>query len=261
MPDPCPYAFIERAHALADASGEVLRRYFRAHVPVEQKGDASPVTIADREAEKTLRAQIEAAYPDHGILGEEFPPVRPDAGLRWVLDPIDGTRAFIGGFPTFTTLIALCEGDVPILGVIDQPITGERWTGARGHPTRLGEQVVRTRKGRALEEALLSTTSPMLFSDEEMPRFQRVQRAVGDVIYGGDAYAYAQVASGCIDAVVESGLSAHDMMALRPVVEGAGGVMTDWSGNPVTLRSDGGVVACGDERIYKEIAAILNVQN
>lgn len=239
----CPEEFVQFAGALADASGAVLRRHFRTPVAVEAKADATPVTIADRQAEEALRAAIAARYPDHGIVGEEFPPRAPDAALVWVLDPIDGTRSFISGAPIFGTLIALVAEGRPILGIIDQPILGERWIGAAGRPTRMNDRPART-SGRAdLAEATLHTTSPDLFAGADADAFTRLRGTVGRTDYGWDCYAYAQLASGFVDLVVETGLKPHDFLALAPVVEGAGGRMTDWAGAPLGPGSDGRVVA------------------
>ncbi|MHA1113859.1 MAG: inositol monophosphatase family protein, partial [Alphaproteobacteria bacterium] len=206
MSPPCPEEFVRFAEELAEASGPVLRRHFRTRIPVEAKADMSPVTIADREAEEALRAAIAARYPDHGIVGEEYPPHAPDAELVWVLDPIDGTRSFISGAPVFGTLIALVARDRPILGVIDQPILGERWIGADGLATRMNGRPARTRARTDLGEAALHTTSPDLFAGADADAFAGLRGAVQRTDYGWDCYAYAQLASGFIDLVVEVGL-------------------------------------------------------
>jgi inositol-phosphate phosphatase/L-galactose 1-phosphate phosphatase/histidinol-phosphatase len=246
MTDPCPQNFIDFAAALAEASGPVLRRHFRTPVAIDLKADESPVTIADRDAEAAMRALIEERFPDHGIVGEEFGNLRADADYVWVLDPIDGTRAFITGRPMFGTLIALVRNGAPILGVIDQPVTGERWVGAEGRPTTFNGAPAKTRHCPALKDAVLSTTSPALFSGEDSARFARLSAAVRDTNYGGDCYAYGLVASGFIDVVAEAGLKPFDFCALAPVLAGAGGAMTDWGGRALTLQSDGRVIAVGD---------------
>lgn len=246
MQGSCPTEFLALAGRLADASGAVIRRHFRTPVPVEDKDDDSPVTIADRDAETAMRAIIREAFPDHGIVGEEHDDVNPGAAHVWVLDPIDGTKAFIAGKPTFGTLIGLARDGVPILGVIDQPVYGERWLGAAGHPTTFNGDPVRARACATLDHAILNTTGPDLFPGNTGEAFDRLAGRVKRTLYGGDCYAYGLVASGFIDLVAEAGLKSHDFCALAPVVTGAGGAMTDWSGDTLTIGSDGTVLACGD---------------
>jgi myo-inositol-1(or 4)-monophosphatase len=236
------------AEALADAAGKVIRPYFRAFPDAEQKADASPVTRADREAEAVMRTMIRDAYPDHGLIGEEFGASNPGSALCWVIDPIDGTRAFITGRPSFGTLIALLHDGRPVLGVIDQPITGERWIGVAGQPTVFCGDLrgrVGARRCAKLADAELSATSPDMFGSA-WTRFQQLSAAVRRRSWGGDCYAYGLLALGQIDLVVESGLQPWDWAALVPVVEGAGGRLTDWDGNPLTLDSTGEALAVGD---------------
>jgi inositol-phosphate phosphatase/L-galactose 1-phosphate phosphatase/histidinol-phosphatase len=239
-------AHLALAQALADAAGAIARRYFRQPVTVVDKPDLTPVTIADREAEAAMRGLIEAAFPNHGIIGEEHGRVRDGAEYVWVLDPIDGTKNFISGIPLFGTLIALTQRGRPVLGVIDQPILRERWVGASGHASTLNGAPIRCRSCAALGAATLYSTSPDMFRDDDAMRFQRLKRAVKLARYGADCYAYAQLASGFIDLVVERDLKPYDYCALVPVIEGAGGVIVDWDGNALTLGSDGRVIACGD---------------
>ena len=246
MQGSCPMEFVALAGKLADASGAVIRRHFRTPVPVEEKADDSPVTIADRDAESAMRVIIQEAFPEHGIVGEEHDDVNAGAAYVWVLDPIDGTKSFIAGKPIFGTLIALVRDGLPVLGVIDQPINGERWLGAAGQPTTFNGEPVRTRACDRLDHAILNTTGPDLFPGNTGDGFQRLAGRVKRTLYGGDCYAYGLVASGFIDLVAEAGLKSHDFCALAPVVEGAGGVMTDWEGRPLTIDSDGAVLACGD---------------
>ncbi len=212
------------------------------------KEDSSPVTAADRAAEAAMRAVLSERFPDHAVLGEEAGEDRPGARFRWVLDPIDGTRAFITGRPSFGTLVALLDGATPVLGLIDQPVTGERWLGVAGRPT-----VFRGAWGRAgcracpaLAEAELSCTSPAIFTPAEAPRWQRLAARVRRVSWGGDCYAYGLLALGQIDVVAEATLKLWDWAALVPVIEGAGGRMTDWAGQPLHPEGDGTVLAVGD---------------
>ena len=238
------------AEAAADVAGAVIRPLFRADLTAELKGDASPVTIADRAAEQAMRAVLAERTPEAGVLGEEFGLDRPGADLRWVLDPIDGTRAFITGRPLFGTLIALLEEGAPVLGVIDQPVTGERWVGMVGERTRFRGPAGRagTRCCASLDAAELSSTSPEMLG-EALPRFQRLAARARRVTWGGDCYAYGLLALGQIDIVAECDLKPWDWAALCPVIEGAGGLVRDWSGRPLAVDSPGNVLALGDARL------------
>lgn len=245
------------ANRLADAAGAEIRPHFRTRFDIEAKGDASPVTIADRAAETAMRAILEAERPDEGIIGEEYGNVREGAGRVWVLDPIDGTRSFVTGRAIFGTLIALLEDGVPVLGVIDQPIINERWIGVKGMATTLNGVQCSTRQCAALKGAHIGTTGPQYFSAEEFVRFEAVRVAARDTIYGGDCYNYALLASGHLDLVIEAGLKLYDFAALVPVVEGAGGRMTDWQGRPLGRDSDGRVIAAGDAALVDQVLAQL----
>ncbi|CAN5639345.1 histidinol-phosphatase [soil metagenome] len=245
------------ANQLADAAGAAIRPYFRAAHGLETKDDASPVTLADRAAEAAMRSLIEARFPDDAIIGEEYGVREGTSGRAWVLDPIDGTRAFITGRPIFGTLIALVIEGWPMLGVIDQPILKERWFGSVGRPTTFNGNPAATRACRELKDALLATTSPALFGDDQLHAFEHLDGAVRSTVLGGDCYNYACVASGWLDIVVEAGLKIHDFAALVPVVEGAGGRMCDWQGDPLTADSIGEVIAAGDPARIEDILEAL----
>ncbi len=248
---------ITLAHALADAAAAAIRPYFRRPFLVETKEDFSPVTIADRSAEAAIRALLAEHRPDDGVIGEEYGDDRPDAARVWVLDPIDGTRAFVAGRPLFGTLIALMHDGIPVLGLIDQCIAGDRWIGAVGAQTTLNGHAAYVRRCGGLGRAHLATTSPWLFDGDDVAGFDRLRRAAGDTLLGGDCHNYGLVASGHLDVVVESGLKIHDWAALVPVVTGAGGVMTDWAGKPLRQGSDGRVIAAGDAGVADEVRAML----
>lgn len=249
--------FLALADDLAAASGAILRRYFRKAIAVDDKSDASPVTIADREVEQALRAAISQVFPDHGILGEEFGAHKTDAEYVWVLDPIDGTKSFITGKATFGTLIALCRNGAPVVGVIDQPITGERWIGALGLPTTFNGAAVTTRAGVALPDALLYATTPQMFVGDDAAAFQRLADGVKYPLYGADCYAYGLLASGFTDLVCEASLKPYDYCALVPVVTGAGGTITDWQGKALTIASGPRVLAAGDSALHARALAVL----
>jgi inositol-phosphate phosphatase / L-galactose 1-phosphate phosphatase / histidinol-phosphatase len=240
---------------LADAAGAAIRPYFRAEFGLESKGDATPVTLADRAAEAAIRAILETERLTDGIIGEEYGTVREAAARKWVIDPIDGTTSFVAGRPIFGTLIALMEDGWPVLGLIDQPILKERWIGAVGQPTTFNGVTVKTRPCPALAEAILSTTSPNCFSGHEGEHFMALaaKTAHRRLIWGGDCYNYALLASGHIDIVVEAGLKIHDFAALIPVVEGAGGMMCDWAGEPLNAESEGHVIALGDPARLEDV--------
>ena len=245
------------AAELADLAGAAIRPFFRAESGLITKADASPVTDADRAAEAAMRAAIERRFPTDAIVGEEYGVKEGSSGRAWVLDPIDGTRAFIAGRPIFGTLIALLEGGWPLIGVIDQPILRERWVGAVGRATLLNGQPTATRRCAELSDALLATTSPALFGDDQLHAFEHLDAQVRSVVLGGDCYNYGCVASGWLDIVVEAELKLHDFAALVPVVEGAGGRMCDWSGDPLTADSIGEVVAAGDPARIDDILEAL----
>jgi histidinol phosphatase-like enzyme (inositol monophosphatase family) len=250
---------IALANRLADAAGAAIRPYWRGAIGLETKSDASPVTLADRAAEEAMRRILTAEAGRDGIQGEEFGIEREGASRRWVLDPIDGTTSFVAGRPIFGTLIALLKDGFPVLGVIDQPILGERWVGATGRGTTFNGAEVRTRPCRELGDALLATTSPSLFGDHAAEHFMALaqQTAHRRMIWGGDCYNYGLVASGQIDLVCEAGLKLHDFAALVPVVEGAGGTMADWNGEPLHAASEGHVIALGDPARLEDVVEAL----
>ena len=246
---------VEFANRLADAAGDVIRPLFRSHGETEVKSDNSAVTKADRGAEEAMRKLIEAERPEDGIIGEEYGRTNEGAGRQWVLDPIDGTQSFVAGRPIFGTLIALMQDGWPVIGVIDQPITKERWVGRIGEGTTLNGKPVKARACKAVEGMSLATTSPHAFTDLEADAFMAVAKAVAErkIVYGGDCYNYALLASGHLDLVIETGLKLHDYAALVPVVEGAGGIMADWQGNPLDAGSDGTVIALGDPARLEDV--------
>ena len=243
---------LDLAHRLADAAGEAIRPYYRGELGTEIKADHSPVTLADRAAEAAMRRILDAEAPGDAVHGEEYGAKDGVTGRRWVLDPIDGTRSFTVGRPIFGTLIALVEDGWPLLGIIDQPVQRERWLGVAGHPTTFNGKPARTRPCAQLEGAILATTSPHLFAEGDVPHYMALVAAASGgharqgPVYGGDCYNYGLLASGHLDIVAESGLQLYDFAALVPVVEGAGGRMCDWNGDPLTAASAGHVLAIGD---------------
>ncbi len=250
-------AFVALAERLAEAVRPIVIGYFRSGVTIDDKADTTPVTAADREAEATMRAMIEDAHPDHGILGEEHGGARLEAAHVWVLDPIDGTKSFVTGKPLFGTLIALLRDGAPIVGVIDMPALGERWVGAQGRPTRFGDRPVRTRPCPDLARAWLYATSPQMFRGADAAAFDRLRPSCRAAVYGADCYAYGLLANGTVDLVCEASTQPYDYCALVPVVTGAGGVISDWNGEPLGLGSDGRVLAAGDAGLHATALRVL----
>ncbi|MDE0240852.1 MAG: inositol monophosphatase family protein [bacterium] len=247
----------EFAGRLADESGPIIRKAHQGGFSTEAKADGSPVTNVDRAVEDRLRTIIATSYPDHGIVGEERGDKAANDGPVWVIDPIDGTLPFLAGIPVFGTLIALVEDGMPLIGVIDMPATAERWLGCRGRPTTRNGAAVRVRACSGLADALLSTSNPDFYGADDGDAFARLKAAVCWTVYGGSCLAYAQLASGRTDLGIDVALDPLDYLALVPVIEGAGGVVSDWQGAPLTMASGNRILAAGDARRHAEAMAIL----
>ena len=252
-----PGGLVALAHSLADAARPIAQRYFRTPVKIDDKSDASPVTIADREAETVMRELLTKHVPHHGVFGEEHGAVRTDAEYVWVLDPIDGTKAFITGMPIFGTLIALLHKGTPVMGIIDQPIQKERWLGVAGERSTFNGTPIATRACAALANAYMYSTAPGMFAGTTVQRHEALATKVKLFRWGGDCYSYGLLASGHVDLVVESSLKLYDFAALAPVIVGAGGTMTDWHGKPLDIHSDGSVLAAGDAALHRAALAVL----
>jgi myo-inositol-1(or 4)-monophosphatase len=262
-------AFVDR---LAHVAGDVILPFFRTSMGASDKsqgGAFDPVTEADRGAEAAMRRLIQQNFPSHGVIGEEFGSERPDAEYVWILDPIDGTKSFISGLPTWGTLIGLLHRGEPVYGMMAQPFTRERYSGdgrfaklralsptvGDGPPGEFVTRTLRTRACASLGEATLMTTSPNLMTATERAAFRRVERRVRLSRYGGDCYAYCALASGFVDLVIETNLKTYDIAALIPIIQGAGGVITTWHG--ADASGGGAVVAAGDARIHAAALAEL----
>lgn len=252
-------ADIALAHRLADAARSAILPHYRSGLASERKADATPVTVADRAAEEAMRRILKAECPRDAVHGEEFGAETGASKRTWVLDPIDGTASFLVGRPIFGTLIALVVDGWPVLGVIDQPILNERWIGVTGQPTLLNGMPVRTRPCRELTDATLATTGPHYFDDHDGEHFMGLAAKTDHrrMVMGGDCYNYALLASGHIDIVCEANLKLHDYAALVPVVEGAGGTMCDWNGDPLHAASSGHVLALGDPARLDDVVEAL----
>lgn len=249
--------FCDLAVRLSDVARPEIMNRFRTGLHVDAKADASPVTEADRAAERAMRAVIKEEFPHHGILGEEYGSEKTDAEYVWVLDPIDGTNSFVTGKPLFGTLVALCHNKVPIVGVIDAPALGERWVGAQNRTTTLNGVALKTRSPADMASSWLYATTPDMFVNADEAAFQRLRGGVWRTVFGGDCYAYGLLAAGHVDLVCEASLGIYDFCALVPVVEGAGGIMTDWQGAAITMDSDGRVLAAGDKTLHDKALSRL----
>ena len=244
------HRMLQTALQAADTARQITRRYFRSPLGVDSKPDQSPVTVADRETEQALKNLLLERFPEHGFVGEESGCWGASAAWQWVVDPIDGTAAFISGRPTFGTLIALLFERRPMLGIIDHAILNERWVGVAGQATRYNGVACKTRDTRRLEHASLYATSPDMFTASALGQFERLSAGARFRAFGGDCYNYGLLASGFIDIVCEAGLQPYDYCALVPAVQGAGGVISDWSGRAVGLDSSGQILASANPRLH-----------
>lgn len=261
--DPSFDDLLSFAHVLADRSAEAILPYFRRRIEVENKGkgrDYDPVTAADRAAEEVISRLVAERWPEHGLVGEEFGNRAEEAHARWVIDPIDGTRSFITGSPMWGTLIGLLDGDRPVLGIMNQPYTRERFWTERGQTvmrkTDGSEEAVRTRACSSLGEAILMTTHPEMFAPgSEAASFLRVKDRARMTRYGGDCYSYCLLAAGFVDVIIEAGLKTFDVVALIPIIERAGGRITNWEGEPAT--AGGRVVVTGDPSLHDAVLGLI----
>ncbi|MFZ5750129.1 MAG: histidinol-phosphatase [Pseudomonadota bacterium] len=255
-------ALVRTAHALADAAREATLAHFRSDdlaADTKETERFDPVTVADRESERRMRAILERERPQDAILGEEFGAREGTSGLTWVLDPIDGTRSYLCGTPTWGVLISVADETGPIFGIIDQPYIGERFIGGLGLAEvtgPLGSRALRARPARPLAQAILMSTFPEVGTPEEGAAFRKVAARARLTRYGTDCYAYALIAAGQIDLVVEAGLQAYDVQAPIAVIEAAGGIVTDWQGRPA--HQGGRILAAANRAIHAEALALLN---
>ena len=257
-----PIDFTQFVNELATLSGQAILPFFRSGFSITDKslgGAFDPVTEADRAGESAMRHLIKRTFPTHGIIGEEFGSEQVEAEYVWVLDPIDGTKAFMAGLPLWGTLIGLMRNRAPAFGMMHQPFTGERFFGDGGSASYRGPQGERrlmTRRCGSISEATISTTSPRLFTGEALAAYERVERETRFARYGCDCYAYCMLAAGHIDVVVETDLKPHDIVALIPIIEGAGGIVTSWDGGPAA--NGGSIAATGDRRLHDAVLRLLN---
>ncbi|RVO43601.1 histidinol-phosphatase [Sinorhizobium meliloti] len=257
MFDPPLGEFASFAHDIADLARQTISSAAGVRREPIAKSDASPVTETDRAVEKCLRKRIADHFPDHGVLGEEFGAEGLGNEFVWVIDPIDGTKAFVAGLPVYGTLISLTRGGTPILGLIDNPMTGDRWLGVSGQPTTLNNVPIRTASTTALATAFIANGNPDAFSPADKSRVESLRRITRWCVYGGSCIAYGRVADGSVDISIDGGLDPYDYCALVPVITGAGGCITDWQGRPLTLNSGGLCVATATDLLHRHVLEIL----
>ena len=245
------------ADRLADCARRIIRAEFLKPVRILDKHDGSPVTHIDQAVEDELRTLIQSHYPQHGISGEERGDTRLESEFIWILDPVDGTLPLLAGIPVFGTLIALLHHHRPVIGIIDMPVTGERWLGVEGRPTFRNGEAVRVRSCADLATALLSTSNPDYYGDSDRPALQSLREACRWTVYGGSCLAYGRLASGWIDLGIDVQFAIHDYLALVPVIRGAGGVISDWQGAELSFNSGDRIVAAGDHRVRDRALQVL----
>ncbi|MCW8281608.1 histidinol-phosphatase [Agrobacterium sp. InxBP2] len=250
--------FTSFASEITDVARQIVRTAAAGQRRPAAKSDSSPVTETDRAVEQMLRGRIADRFPGHGVLGEEFGAEGLDKEFVWVIDPIDGTKAFIGGLAVYGTLISLTHGGTPVLGIIDNPVTGDRWLGQVGRNTTLNGKAVRTASTAVLAEAFMANGNPEPFQPDEKGSVDRLRQSTRWCVYGGSCMAYGRVADGSIDISIDGGLDPYDYCALVPIVKGAGGCITDWQGRPLTLASGNLCLASANEAIHRQALKTLN---
>ena len=252
-----PFQFIKLANKCADASGKIIKKYFRKKIKINVKKDNTPYTKADCEAEKIIRELILKKEPSCGFVGEETGAINTHNEYCWVIDPIDGTKSFITGKPTFATLIGLLKNNKPVLGILNQPILNERWIGIANVETKLNNKKVRVRKCKSIKGAKMYATSPMMFQERNKKIYKNVRAKIGECLFGADCYSHGLMSLGFVDVILEANLKPWDYIASASIISGAGGKITDWNDNDLNLQSDGRILATGDSNIHKQIIKII----
>ena len=252
-----PQQLIKLANKCADASGKIIKKYFRKKIKINLKKDNTPFTKADIEAEKVIRELILKQEPNCGFVGEETGSINMNREYCWVVDPLDGTKSFITGKPTFGTLIGLLKNNKPVLGILNQPILNERWVGIAGVETKYNNKKVRVRKCKSIKGAKMYATSPMMFQGRNKKIYKNVRAKIGECLFGADCYSHGLMSLGFVDVILEANLKPWDYIASASIISGAGGKITDWNDNDLNLQSDGRILATGDSNIHKQIIKII----
>ena len=249
--------YLKVADECANISGKIIKKYFRKKIKIINKPDKSPVTRADIESEKRIRDIIEKKTPECGFYGEETGNFKTENEYVWVVDPLDGTKGFVTGKPLFGTLLGLMKNNKPYLGVLNQPILNERWSGIANKETRYNNVRVKTRKCKKLRGSRMYATSPMMFTGKNQKIYKSVRSKIGETLFGADCYAHGLMALGFVDVLLEANLKPYDYIASAAIISGAGGKFTDWNGNDLNLNSDGRIVAAGDPKIHAKLLKII----
>ena len=257
MSEPSPNP-LHTALQAVDAARRITKKYFRSDLEVDSKQDKSPVTIADQETEMAMKKLILDAHPDHGFFGEETGNYAEGFDWRWIIDPIDGTKSFATGKPTFGTLVALLHKNTPNIGIIDHAILDERWVGVKDQPTTFNGKPCHTSQVNHLEEATLYTTTIDMFNESGFEQYNNLAANIKFRAFGGDCYCYGLLAAGFTDIVCEADLKPYDFLAIVPVIEGAGGIISDWQGNSLTLDSGDQVLATANQQLHDAALEKLN---
>jgi len=252
-----PQQLIKLANKCADASGKIIKKYFRKKIKINLKKDNTPFTKADIEAEKIIRELILKQEPNCGFVGEETGTINMNREYCWVVDPLDGTKSFITGKPSFGTLIGLLKNNKPVLGILNQPILNERWVGIAGVETKYNNKKVRVRKCKSIKGAKMYATSPMMFQGRNKKIYKNVRAKIGECLFGADCYSHGLMSLGFVDVILEANLKPWDYIASASIISGAGGKITDWNDNDLNLQSDGRILATGDSNIHKQIIKII----
>ncbi|PPR43490.1 MAG: Fructose-1,6-bisphosphatase/inositol-1-monophosphatase [Alphaproteobacteria bacterium MarineAlpha6_Bin2] len=252
-----PQQLIKLANKCADASGKIIKKYFRKKIKINLKKDNTPFTKADIEAEKIIRELILKQEPNCGFVGEETGSINMNREYCWVVDPLDGTKSFITGKPSFGTLIGLLKNNKPVLGILNQPILNERWVGIAGVETKYNNKKVRVRKCKSIKGAKMYATSPMMFQGRNKKIYKNVRAKIGECLFGADCYSHGLMSLGFVDVILEANLKPWDYIASASIISGAGGKITDWNDNDLNLQSDGRILATGDSNIHKQIIKII----
>lgn len=253
-----PYKFIKLANECADISSKIIKKYFRKKIKINIKKDNTPFTKADTEAEQIIRALILKKEPNCGFVGEETGAINSNNEYCWVVDPLDGTKSFVTGKPSFGTLIGLLKNNKPVLGVLNQPILNERWIGITGLETKYNNKKVKVRKCKKLKGSKMYATSPMMFKGKNQRIYKNVRAKIGECLFGADCYHYGLMSLGFVDVILEANLKPWDYIASAAIISGAGGRITDWNGDDINLNTDGRILATGDSKIHKQILKIIH---
>ena len=250
--------YLDFANNFADKSGGILKKKFEESFNIETKNDGSMVTEVHRQIEELFIKELKRKFPEHGVLGEEFGSRKPNSSHQWIIDPLDGTHSFIAGKPLFGTLLCLTIEDIPSVGIVDIPILNERWQGAKGLGVKKNMSKCKITDDKQLKDCILSSTSLLMFDENHVEIIKNIYKQVKFPIFGTDCYAYGLLLSDKIDMIIEANMKPWDYMAQVTLIKEAGGIISDWSGKPLTVKSDGKVIAAKSEKSYSQAMVYLN---